>query len=100
MPIDAIQEFSSEQNPKAEYGFRDGSVVNVGHQVRDQQHSRHGLRIWARCQRDGCGQLLHRARLPRQPWSSSARQRVDPIIKDKLFWFAGFEGLRVDRRPA
>jgi len=30
VPIDAIQEFSSQQNPKAEYGFRDGSEVNVG----------------------------------------------------------------------
>ncbi len=30
VPIDAIQEFATMQNPKAEYGFRPGSVVNVG----------------------------------------------------------------------
>src|SRR4029077_1183662 len=28
LPIDAIQEFNSEQNAKAEFGWRDGSVVN------------------------------------------------------------------------
>ncbi len=30
LPIDAIQEFNTEQNPKAEYGWRPGSVIDVG----------------------------------------------------------------------
>jgi hypothetical protein len=30
LPIDAIQEFNLEENPKAEYGWKPGAVVNVG----------------------------------------------------------------------
>src|ERR1700722_3809178 len=40
LPIDAIQEFNTEQNPKAEYGWRDGSVVNVG--IKSGTNSLHG----------------------------------------------------------
>ena len=37
--------------------------------------SRHGLRIWARCQRHGCGQLLQQRRLPPRPWSNLGPRR-------------------------
>ena len=30
LPIDAIQEFNTEQNPTAEYGWKPGAIVNVG----------------------------------------------------------------------
>ena len=40
LPIDAIQEFATMQNPKAEYGFKDGSIVSVG--VRSGTNSLHG----------------------------------------------------------
>src|SRR6202040_2295233 len=30
LPVDAIQEFNLEENPKAEYGWKPGAVVNVG----------------------------------------------------------------------
>src|SRR5580700_8352921 len=30
LPIDAIQEFNVEENPKAEYGWKPGAIVNVG----------------------------------------------------------------------
>jgi hypothetical protein len=30
LPIDAIQEFATQENPKAEYGWKPGAVVNVG----------------------------------------------------------------------
>src|SRR6266436_1268706 len=30
LPIDAIQEFNLEENPKAEFGWKPGAVVNVG----------------------------------------------------------------------
>src|SRR6516162_10040954 len=40
LPIDAIQEFNLEQNPKAEYGWSPGSVVNVG--IRSGTNSFHG----------------------------------------------------------
>ena len=40
VPIDAIQEFSTEQNPKAEYGLRNGSTINVG--IKSGTNSLHG----------------------------------------------------------
>src|SRR5450631_4095621 len=30
LPVDAIQEFNTEQNPTAEYGWKPGAIVNVG----------------------------------------------------------------------
>jgi hypothetical protein len=30
LPLDAIQEFNTMENPKAEYGWRPGAVVNIG----------------------------------------------------------------------
>ncbi len=30
LPVDAIQEFNLEENPKAEYGWKAGAIVNVG----------------------------------------------------------------------
>src|SRR6202011_216747 len=40
VPIDAIQEFNLEENPKAEYGWRPGAVVNVG--IKSGTNSLHG----------------------------------------------------------
>src|SRR5690348_7081720 len=40
LPIDAIQEFNLEENPKAEYGWRPGAVVNVG--LRSGTNNLHG----------------------------------------------------------
>ncbi len=30
MPVDAIDEFKTEENPRAEYGWKPGAIVNVG----------------------------------------------------------------------
>src|SRR5467141_2491659 len=40
LPIDAIQEFNLEENPKAEYGWKPGAVVNVG--IRSGTNTPHG----------------------------------------------------------
>src|SRR5206468_7846198 len=40
LPIDAIQEFHLEENPKAEYGWNTGAIVNVG--IRSGTNSYHG----------------------------------------------------------
>ena len=94
MPIDAIQEFNTEQNPKAEYGFRDGAIVNVG--VKSGTNSIHGTAY--AFGRDAAATdsanyftgVVNPATL--EQFGATAG---GPIIKDKLFWFAGFEGLRL-----
>ena len=40
LPLDSVQEFSSQQNPQAEYGWRDGSAVNLA--VKSGTNSIHG----------------------------------------------------------
>src|SRR5256712_13473216 len=40
LPIDAIQEFNLMENPKAEYGWKPGAVVNVG--IRSGTNAFHG----------------------------------------------------------
>src|ERR1700722_5692581 len=40
VPIDAIQEFSTQENGKAEYGFRDGGAINVA--IKSGTNSLHG----------------------------------------------------------
>jgi hypothetical protein len=40
LPIDAIQEFNTQQNPKAEYGWKPGAIVNIG--LKSGTNSLHG----------------------------------------------------------
>ena len=98
LPIDAIQEFTPEQNPKAEYGWRDGSVVNLG--IKSGTNGLHGTAY-------AFGRDAAATDSPNY-FPGTSPGGVTPatleqfgataggrIIKDKLFWFASFEGLRV-----
>jgi hypothetical protein len=95
LPIDAIQEFNTAQNAKAEYGWRDGSVVNVG--IKSGTNSLHGTAYafgresaWdANNPFTPPPQL--RTAIELEQFGGTAGGR---LIKDKVFWFAGYEGLR------
>ena len=91
LPIDAIQEFNTEQNPKAEYGWRDGSVIDVG--VKSGTNSLHGTAYafgrdsaW-----DSPNYFSGVTPIALEQFGATAGGR---IVKDKLFWFVGYEGLR------
>ena len=58
LPLDAIQEFNTQQNASAEYGWRDGSVVNVGIKSGTNSTARLGLRVRPRSGDDRCRELL------------------------------------------
>src|SRR5438309_7996939 len=94
VPIDAIQEFNTQQNAKAEYGWRDGSVVNVG--VKSGTNSIH--RAAYAFGRDSSATDAHNFFTPGVATNATVEQfgavAGGPIIKDKLFWFMGYEGLR------
>src|SRR6266566_365280 len=94
VPIDAIQEFNTQQNYKAEYGWRDGSVVNVG--VKSGTNSIHGAAF--AFGRDSSATDAHNFFTPGVATNATVEQfgavAGGPIIKDKLFWFMGYEGLR------
>ena len=94
VPIDAIQEFNTIQNPKAEYGWRPGSVVNVG--IKSGTNSIHGSGF--AFGRDASATDAANFFTPGQVTPATVEQfgatAGGPIVKDKLFWFIGYEGLR------
>jgi len=107
LPIDSIQEFNTMENPKAEYGWKPGAVVNVG--VRSGTNQIHGTAygFYRSAAWDGRNYfnpgptngtcLLGAAtlcdKLPTQ-LKQFGGSVGGPIKKDKLFFFANYEGLR------
>jgi hypothetical protein len=94
VPIDAIQEFSTQENGKAEYGFRDGAAINVA--IKSGTNGLHGTAYaFGRdaSATDAANPFTHAVTAATmEQFGGSAGGR---IIKDKLFWFANFEALRV-----
>ncbi len=97
LPIDAIQEFNTEQDPKAEYGWRDGSVVDVG--VKSGTNSLHGAAYaFGRDAQAFDARNAFNSPGPNSVTAATVEQfgavGGGRIIKDKIFWFMGYEGLR------
>src|ERR1700730_7138810 len=94
LPIDAIQEFNLMENPKAEFGGKPGAVVNVG--IRSGTNQFHGSAY--AFGRDGSWGARNNFN-PSGPILPETLEQFGgvvggPIKKDKLFFFAGYEGLR------
>lgn len=95
LPLDAIQEFNLIENPKAEYGGKPGAVVNAG--VRSGTNALHGSAY--AFGRDGswdARNVFNPAPGPVQPVQLEQFGAAigGPIKKDKLFYFANYEGAR------
>ena len=101
LPIDAIQEFNTEQNPKAEYGWRPGSVIDVG--VKSGTNALHGT-AYAFGRDAQALDARNPFTPPTQPAGVPTIAPADVeqfgatggyrILKDKLFFFMNYEGLR------
>jgi len=95
LPIDAIQEFNLAENPKAEFGWKPGAVVNVG--IRSGTNALHGSGYaFGRDVNWDARNLFNPPPAPKldtelEQFGSVVGGR---IIKDKLFFFGGYEGLR------
>jgi hypothetical protein len=95
LPIDAIQEFNVIQNPAAEYGWKPGTIVNVG--LKSGTNSLHGTvygfvrttNLDARNYFDPTGTQKDPRNLKQFGTTVGG-----PIKKDKLFFFGGYEGQR------
>jgi Carboxypeptidase regulatory-like domain/TonB dependent receptor-like, beta-barrel len=93
LPIDAIQEFNTQQNPKAEYGWRAGSVVDVG--VKSGTNSLHGTAYaFGRDASATDASNYFSGDVTQATLEQFGATVGGRIIKDKLFFFAGYEGLR------
>jgi hypothetical protein len=99
LPIDAIQEFNTQENPRAEYGWAVGALINVG--LKSGTNSIHGTayafgRDTALDARNYFNQptLSNGAPNPKTPVALEQYGATagGPILKDKLFWFVGYEG--------
>ena len=95
LPVDAIQEFNVIQNPPAEYGWKPGTMVNVG--LKSGTNNLHGTAygfgrttsLDARNYYDPVGTK----KSPRNLKQFGATVG-GPIVKDKLFFFGAYEGQR------
>jgi opacity protein-like surface antigen len=96
LPVDTIQEFSTQQNPKAEFGWKPGSITSIA--------LKSGTNAW-----HGTGAAFGRtdAADAKNPFlASDQKQEINlkqfggtaggPIIKDRLFFFGAYEGQRYD----
>jgi hypothetical protein len=109
LPVDAIQEFNLMENPKAEYGWKAGAIVNVG--IKSGTNSFHGdAYAFGRYQNwdarnyfniaspAGCSAALLQSNGQCPQTAANLKQFGSvvggPIIKDKLWFFGGYEGLR------
>jgi len=95
LPIDAIQEFNLMENPKAEYGGKPGAMVNVG--IRSGTNNFHGSAY--AFGRDGSWDARNLFNPPPATVLPLALEQFGgavggPIKKDKLFFFANYEGMR------
>jgi hypothetical protein len=95
LPIDAIQEFNTEENPKAEYGWKPGAIVVVG--LKSGTNNIHGTayafgRSDALDARDYFNTVpARKAPVELEQFGATAG---GPIRRDKLFWFLAFEEQR------
>jgi hypothetical protein len=93
LPIDAIDEFKTQQNPRAEYGWKPGAVVNVG--IKAGGNTFHGSAYaYGRTDSWDANNFFANALgapiapLSLEQYGGSAGGR---IIKDKLFFFGDYE---------
>jgi len=95
LPVDAIQEFNVEENPKAEFGWKAGAVVNVG--VKSGTNTFHGSAYaFGRDQDWDARNYFNPPPAPVLPTTLEQFGGVagGPIKKDKIFFFGGYEGMR------
>jgi Carboxypeptidase regulatory-like domain len=95
LPIDSIQEFNLQQNPPAEYGWKPGSVVNVG--LKSGTNNVHGTIFGFG--RDGALDARNFFNASPNPKLGRTLEQYGgsiggALIKDKAFFFGAYEGQR------
>ena len=99
LPIDAIQEVNVIENPKAEYGWKTGAQINIG--LKSGTNSIHGTAVafGSDSALDAKNPFLAASQAkPPATIKQFGASIGGPIKKDKLFYFASYEGQRYTRR--
>jgi Carboxypeptidase regulatory-like domain/TonB dependent receptor len=95
LPIDAIQEFNLIENPPAEYGWKPGAIVNVG--LKSGTNGLHGTAFaFGRDTPLDARNFFNTDDQTKQPRNLEQFGATvgGPIVKDKIFFFGGYEGQR------
>jgi carboxypeptidase family protein/TonB-dependent receptor-like protein len=98
LPVDAIDEFKTEENPRAEYGWRPGAIVNIG--IKSGTNNVHGSGYaYGRDTAFDARNYFNPAYLTPPDKQPVALEQFGgtfggPIKKDKLFYFVNYEGQR------
>src|ERR1700674_386171 len=95
LPIDAIQEFNLIENPPAEYGWKPGAIVNVG--LKSGTNTLHGSGYaFGRTGAWDARNYFNPVGTPKTPTELEqfGGTAGGAIVKDKLFFFGGYEGQR------
>src|ERR1700680_720133 len=95
IPIDAIQEFNTQVNPKAEFGWKTGAITSVGLQSGTNQiHG--GAYAFGRSDSFDARNYFDPVGTPKTPveLEQFGGTAGGHIVKDKLFYFGGFEAQR------
>src|SRR5215470_9736104 len=93
IPIDGIQEFNTQVNPKAEFGWKPGAITSVG--LKSGTNDIHGTAYaFGRSDRFDARNYFNPVGTPKTPveleqYGGSFGGR---LIPDKLFYFGAFEG--------
>jgi len=100
MPVDAIDEFKTEENPRAEYGWKPGAIVNVG--VKSGTNTLHGSAYaYGRDTAFDARNYFNPANGVNPTKQPVALEQFGgtlggAIKKDKLFYFVNFERQHYD----
>jgi len=99
IPLDAIQEFRTAQNVRADSGFKPGSVVNVG--LKAGTNTIHGTAYaFGRTDSWDAKNYFDTTANGFPPFPLSLKQfgatAGGPLKKDKLFWFLAYESQLYD----
>src|SRR4030088_149191 len=95
IPIDAIQEFNTQVNPKAEFGWKPGAVTSVG--LKSGTNQIHGtVYAFGRSDSFDARNYFDPVGTPKTPveLEQFGATGGGHIIKDKLFYFGAFEAQR------
>jgi Carboxypeptidase regulatory-like domain/TonB dependent receptor len=95
LPIDAIQEFNIQSSPEADYGYKPGVIVNIG--IKSGTNAFHGSTYYFN--RNNAIDARNWFNPAPSPASAVNLHQFGasaggPIIKDKLFIFGNYEGVR------
>ena len=95
IPIDAIQEFNTQINAKAEYGWKPGAIITVG--LKSGTNDIHGTAYaFGRSDSFDARNYFNPGPQPKTPldFKQFGATGGGAIIKDKLFYFVGYEAQR------